>query len=435
MKKFKFLYFILSSLLLISCGSNKIQEPNPLTINQIKKPTCLSDFKPIEYFSYLSNEPLAQEDNGKKISILHNYYPEINPELMEDYSIVRELSYFKKAEKTWGDCLLENSTLPSDNYLTYYFDKNKPNPIAWQGNVGKVVITPSQNGKFYEMGIDNAENFAGFWAKELIVNQDTDYRLDIDNNFADVRVSIDNHIIFDEKTQHPHRLIHLPKGKYKVQIEYLSHWLTVDFAFHLLELDKFKNPENPTAKLNELKRQYPNLTAYYAGIHEPIEDVVKVNINQINNPTVIFLSSIENTIWQINSNDKQHIKAVIYGSAIDGSIVEGIDKDRLINAGESFGETINDPKVQCLCFDDGQLQCKNEKNPYHTLSALTQKYKIPIVGFSGDYSLDNIDLPTYQYQNPNYKKLALDRDNLVKKLKNSCKVYKTIPKENQLILD
>lgn len=358
-----------------------------------------------------------QGDYYNKVIAIEPIPVKIDDGLVEDSSKIKPLSDFAKTSKTWGDDLIK-SPVPKTGYLTYYFDIQNPKHIVWQGHKQKAIITPIQN---RDLGVPEP-NFAGFWAKKITLDQETDYRLDMDVNFARVRVSIDKHIVFDENSTTPYRLLRLPKGEHLLEIEYISNqWTMISFKAQLQPLADFKPAENPDKMLKHIKSQHPNVQAYYAGVYEATEDEIDVYLDQLDKPTVLFLSSYKPVIWNIHQNNP-YLVGVVYHSAVSESIVRGIDPAILVHSSEELGGYSATLSPNCSC-ENATFSCEYFESLFPDFDDLYQSYQIPIAGFDGDYYANRFDLPKYRLLNHDYKKLDQDFHRLIKKQEKTCKTH------------
>ena len=180
------------------------------------------------------------------------------------------LASFPRVRIAWGDVLNPNQKMPTQGFGAYYLTTGDPRHIHhprypmgdstfkagerrpstevftayWKENPDRLIATEkvSEIGVHYNgnefHGIP-APEFAAYWVGMIHVPQRTDYTFYVEQDWANTRILINRHRIYESGSKKA-ATVRLEPGDYILEVEYLNSWSTAHFN---LSIDS--EPETP----------------------------------------------------------------------------------------------------------------------------------------------------------------------------------------------
>ena len=293
---------------------------------------------------------------------------------------------FPFTTNTWGDFLNPKRKVPDSGYMAYYIDAN---------NVEKVVkampVSAIQKKYAYDefLGIPSS-NLNAYWVGVLNAPKSEFYNILMNKSWSGGRVSIDRRVILEQGLHDVEQKVFIPKGNHIIEVEYSNSWHTTDVSVMLTPISEVKQPTDPSDFLVDIKTQYPNVVALYAGAYEADNQAVVLDIPKSTAPIVLYLGSYRAIKWQVNNPHKTKVVGVVYGSYDDGTKVQGVSQDMVINTGKQFGSYATNEVCHCVSDMD---ECISQGKS--TRFKAYKSYNIPVVEFVGDYSTDYLSFNKY----------------------------------------
>lgn len=210
-------------------------------------------------------------------------------------------------EQSWLSKM--GGTLPESGFDAYYFKHDGiGKPIA-QENVPHIAL----NYPYKEFHNIDAEQFAALWAGYLDMKEDTAVDMQYDMNWAQLRVWLNGKKVFEHRhgqngtSQEGSFDLIVPKGKNRLEVEYINHWHTVGFALH--PQPKILN------HLHEQARKLVENLAYetvHAKVYESAnrDSSLPITLPESSKPIVLVLQSHNSVFWQIQPSSSR-LQAVI----------------------------------------------------------------------------------------------------------------------------
>lgn len=313
--------------------------------------------------------------------------PDVDQEQTDDAQMFDDYLYkFPLTSNTWGDYLNPERKVPDSGYMAYYMDAN---------NIKEVVKTEPVSAiqKKYAyaefLGIPS-NSFNAYWVGVLKAPKSEFYNVLMNKSWSGGRVSIDRRVILEQGLHDVQQKVFIPKGNHIVEVEYSNSWHTTDVNVMLTPVSEVKHPKDPSDFLTDLKTQYPNVIALYAGAYEADNQAIVLDIPKSTAPVVLYLGSYHAIKWQINNPHKTKIVGAVYGSYDDGTQVQGVSQDKVINTGKQFGSYATNELCHCVS-DSDQCLAQGKSSRFKAY----QSYGIPVVEFAGEYSTDYLAFSTF----------------------------------------
>ncbi|MDO4434311.1 MAG: hypothetical protein Q4B82_07015 [Alysiella sp.] len=212
-----------------------------------------------------------------------------------------------EGEQSWLSQM--GRTLPESGFDAYYFThKTIGQPVA-QENVPHIAINYVSN-QFHSI---EAEQFAALWAGYLNVNEDTAMSMQYDLSWAQMRVWLNGKKVFEyhyrdnSQPQEGSFDVIVPKGKNRLEVEYINHYHTVGFALH----PQPKILVYPDDEAQQLLNN-PDYDVVYAKVYESgnRDSSLPIRLPESRKPIVLVLNSHNSVFWQIQPHSGS-LKAVI----------------------------------------------------------------------------------------------------------------------------
>ncbi len=344
-----------------------------------------------------NNEAEQYDDEGTELIPLAFSVEEMktdNLEVNNTELFDNHLYHFPLADKTWGDDYNWSSSVPSSGYNVFYMNAD---------NLAKVIEKSQTNviAKKYAWsdfrGIPS-EKFAAYWIGSLAVPKDGFYQILNNKSHSDIRILIDKRIVVDYGGASTQKIF-VPTGNHTVEVEYRNGWHTTDVSVSITPMAEVKQPKDFSSFLSSIKQKHPDVVALYAGVYEPEQQTVVLDISLISKPVVLYLSSYRAVEWQVHNPYKTNIVGVIYGSYDKGTQVQGLPEEvTVVNGGiKNLGYSNN---IVCHC---GISQCNDSivaekvagSVSSSKLKEFYQQQDIPVIQFVGDYSTDYFTFEAY----------------------------------------
>lgn len=406
----KFLVVLLSGVLLSACQDNNEICQNHNASSQNKYKELIGDFMEKLSFSKCQN---PQENANETTNKLHNDNKEnsviaVEPPLIHSNDEINNMenakSYknFPKASSTWGNYLNPNNELPTTGYQVYYMHMDNPKQILQKDIVQEIYVKYVWD-EF--LGI-TSEKFGAYWVGNLVVDEPTNYQFNINQSWSKSRIILNGHILNDENKKHNQDFqVFLPKGKHKLEVEFMNGWHTTEFGLQALSLNKAKPIQDPKEHLMQLKAKYPNIQGIFASVYEPEQREVQIQLANNTKPTILFLGSYEMVDWKLINAQNSNVVAVVYGGYTNGTRIFGVDDGIVFNAGRKMDYNDGDTDPNCRCHTS-HFHCENTVSIYGYIDTLYQEYGIPIVDFNAEYRANAFIFPNKPNAlNPNDYKL------------------------------
>lgn len=210
-------------------------------------------------------------------------------------------------QQSWLSAM--GGTLPESGFDAYYFKQDQIGQPVAQENVPHIGLNYASN----ELHQIDAEQFAALWAGYLTVNDDTAMSMQYDLSWAKIRVWLNGQKVF-ESPRNPkdgssknHFDVIVPKGKNRLEVEYINHWHTVGFAF----FPQLKLLLPPDEEVQALIRN-PQYEVVIADVYESgnRDNSLPVTLPESQKPIVLVLKSHHAVFWQLQPGAAR-LKAVI----------------------------------------------------------------------------------------------------------------------------
>ncbi len=228
-----------------------------------------------------------------------------------------------------------------------------------------------------------SEKFNAYWVGVLKVPQSQFYNIQFNKSWSGGRVSIDRHVLIDKGRSNKAQKVFLPKGNHIIEVEYSNGWHTTDMQVIVKPLAQIKPKQDPSNFLASIKQQYPNVVALSASVYEPTQQAIVLNIPKSVAPVVLYLNSYHSVKWQLYNPNYSQIVGVVYGAYDEGSEVQGIAQNKVVNVGRNYdGSYKNNLTDHCL----------SKKNQS---SSSYDKYGIKVVEYVGKYSTDYLSFQPF----------------------------------------
>lgn len=210
------------------------------------------------------------------------------------------------SEQSWLTQI--NGRLPEQGFMAYYFNQNDMTKVV-ASEIMPHIGNDYPSNQFHDI---NAEKFAALWAGYLTVEKDTLMSMQYDMSWAKMRVFLNGKQVFDlwhkeSHSSHGSFDLLVPKGKNRLEVEYINHYPVTGFAFHpqpkmLNYPDKEAQAlaENPNYELVHVK-------TYESGNRDM---TLPLNLPKTDKPIVLVLESYASVFWQIQPV-RGLVKAVI----------------------------------------------------------------------------------------------------------------------------
>lgn len=299
----------------------------------------------------------------------------------DDGNNEKSYEHFPKATTTWGNYLNPNNKIPETGYQTYYLNMDNPQQVLGT-EVQKDIYVKYAWDEF--LGIPS-EKFGAYWVGYLLVDEPANYQFNISQSWSKSRIILNGHILNDENKKHNQDFqVFLPKGKYKLEVEFMNGWHTTEFGVQALSLNKTKPVQDPKEHLMQLKAKYPNIQGIFTSVYEPEQREVQIQLANNTKPTVLFLGSYEMVDWKLINAQNSNVVAVVYGGYTNGTRIFGVDDGIVFNAGRKMDYNDGDTDPNCRCHTS-HFHCENTVSIYGYIDSLYQEYGIPIVDFNVAY--------------------------------------------------
>ena len=198
-------------------GFTPSQETNLTTLILPLQKLDIAEYEKIDLF--LNKIALQKEDMQKRVE---------NP-------------FYMYADKRWFDILhVSKNDVPSNSFNAYYMSKFSTPNVKFSEIVQQPEIEYSQ--KHY--GI-NANNFVGYWVGDFQFVRPVAYKFDMSFKDANVKVLIDQKVVYSGSTAASFVYKFNPAKKYRIEIEYINKFNKV--ALHV-EMKRANNPLILTAQ-------------------------------------------------------------------------------------------------------------------------------------------------------------------------------------------
>lgn len=285
---------------------------------------------------------------------------------------VAKLEDFAPVKSTWGATLNPSGNVPEQGFNAYYLNVNHPREPLYQEVVENISISfvynPSERmGNNRGMPVEIAkklnvesEDFAAYWVGDIALTEG-DYQINYDVSQAQFRAYLNGRLIVDETKSQP-SIIHLPAGKYRLEVEYINHWHTVGFSLNLTPAIQLLDNDVLYQRLKSFSLP-DNTKVYLVGIYEAenFHQTVTVNTAKLAQPFVLMLSSYHAVHWQIEGKIPS---VIVYNKANESASVGGAlpSADKLLPAQsrQSSDDTVKQ-KADCHCVA-GEAICEIGKD-------------------------------------------------------------------------
>ncbi|SUO97664.1 Uncharacterised protein [Suttonella ornithocola] len=282
---------------------------------------------------------------------------------------VAKLEDFAPVKSAWGATLNPSGNVPEQGFNAYYLNVNHPREPLYQEVVENISISfvynPSERmGNNRGMPVEIAkklnvesEDFVAYWVGDIALTEG-DYQINYDVSQAQFRAYLNGRLIVDETKSQP-SIIHLPAGKYRLEVEYINHWHTVGFSLNLTPAIQLLDNDVLYQRLKSFSLP-DNTKVYLVGVYEAenFHRTVTVNTAKLAQPFVLMLSSYHAVHWQIEG---QTPSAVVYNNANQSSTISGAlppaDKRLPVNTMQS-GYSVVKQKMDCHCVA-GKVICES----------------------------------------------------------------------------
>ncbi len=291
--------------------------------------------------------------------------------IKETENFENHLYKFPTTNSTWGDYLNPKNKVSDVGYTAYYMNANNVKAILQKSQVSAIEKKFAYD-EF--LGIPS-DKFNAYWVGVLKVPKSDFYNVQFNKSWSGGRVSIDRHIIIGKGLHNETKKVFLPQGNHIIEVEYSNGWHTTDVQVMVKPLSQIKPPQDPTYFLANIKQQYPNVVALSASVYEANQQSVVINVPKSVAPVVLYLSSYETVKWQIYNPNYSQIVGVVYGSYEQGSEVQGIAQNKVMNIGRKYVDNENNLTNHCL----------SKKNK---ISSFYDDYGIKVVEYVGKSSAD-----------------------------------------------
>lgn len=221
----------------------------------------------------------------------------MNPNQPTHTNDAGSLHNFGTDEQSWLSKM--GGSLPERGFDAYYFTHDGiGKPIA-QENVPHIAL----NYPYKEFHNIDAQQFAALWAGYLHANEDTAMAMQYDISWAQMRVWLNGKKVFEHrhgengKPQEGSFDLIVPKGKNRLEVEYINHWHTVGFALHPQpKILVYPQPDEMQQLLNN-----PNYDVVYAKVYESgnRDSSLPITLPASSKPIVLILDSHNSVFWQI----------------------------------------------------------------------------------------------------------------------------------------
>ena len=275
------------------------------------------------------------------------------------------LTDFELAANRWRP-RFDTTSIPTNEYRAFYFDKTNPNNVIYSETVPNVAI---EYFRFSDQDFSiEPKQFGGYWIGAIDIKKEGTYSLTTTVGRSEARVIVNGReLITGDQT----RDIYLTPGRYEVEVEYLNDWHTVDFMMIF-------TPKQKIYSLDEVKSILDNqepLDAWY--VYGYNENPVLTVSSATKRKTVLLLESYEPNQWVIENAIKGNIEYILYHSHEDGSTVSSdLSNQNILQVEEGVipkpdGYGSSDISARCWT-DDYPPRCDNVYT-VSNLSTFTQE--------------------------------------------------------------
>lgn len=213
-------------------------------------------------------------------------------------------------EKSWLSQL--GFRLPEKGFDVYYFHQDKMSKPVAKDNVPHIAI--NHDYVYDEFHNIPSEKFAALWAGYLNVPQNTKMSMQYDLSWSQLRVFLNGKKVFEHRNREEEEEknkgyfdLMVPKGKNRLEVEYINHWQVVRFAM---------NPQPKLIQSHQDKAQKLADNLDYELVYVKVGDIVNqdrtlpITLPKTNKPIVLVLESSYTIFWQIQPSDSP-LKAVV----------------------------------------------------------------------------------------------------------------------------
>lgn len=211
-------------------------------------------------------------------------------------------------EKSWLSQL--GFRLPEKGFDAYYFHQDKMSKPVAKDNVSHIAM----NYVYDEFHNIPSEKFAALWAGYLNVPQNTKMSMQYDLSWSQLRVFLNGKKVFEHRNREEEEEknkgyfdLMVPKGKNRLEVEYINHWHTVGFSM---------NPQPKLTQSHQDKAQKLADNPDYELVYVKVGDIVNqdrtlpITLPKTNKPIVLVLESSYTIFWQIQPSASP-LKAVV----------------------------------------------------------------------------------------------------------------------------
>ncbi len=278
-----------------------------------------------------------------------SYQVDVKTQVTEaSHSFDIHLNKFPVTRKTWGDFLNPSRKIDDSHFTVYYTDSDDVKKIVKKQQVSSMSLNRGGGEEF--LGIP-LKNLNAYWIGIMRIQQSGFYNISLEKEQSVGRVIVDRRVVVaagtrdnDEMSQN----VFIPKGEHIIEVEYSNtHWASVNVNVSIKSLSSLKKPQQPEEFLTEIKEEYKNIKALYAGVYEPKTKSTVVEIPKITTPIVLYLSSYKSINWQLYNPHHTEIVAVVYGSEKPLTSVQHVEQQKVVNAGEKLGSYRDDEVCKC----------------------------------------------------------------------------------------
>ncbi len=292
------------------------------------------------------------------------------------------LDDYVEAEKTWGDVLNPQHTIPEKGFQAYYININNPKAVMHSEVVERIALNEIRK-PFH--GIPT-EYFGAYWVGNIHITKDGLYQLAVKEYSENkTRVLLNRHVVFSPLNEDS-AVLRLKKGTYTMEVEHITNYdySSIDVLVNITPLVNPVDKNDLPSRIKALNLPDDTVVFFVSAAHSKDETKrIKVDVTQTEKPYLLILTGRWGNYWDVTGNQPE---LIIYNDFNRGSIVKADAGIPVWTWNESlYYKSSKTFLHQCDCDDRGNVSSCHD---VYKFAKLPEQVKVltgfPLAGVSAE---------------------------------------------------